>query len=218
MEEKKTMVGGISKKTLERLPLYYHYLKERKDEEVAYISSPVIAAGLNLNEVQVRKELALVSRRAGKPKAGFLVEELIEDIEEFLGYHNDNQAILAGAGSLGRALLSYRGFGQYGVEIVTAFDTDEKVVGETIAGKKVLHLDKMVNLCRRMNIRIGIITTPAEYAQSVCDRMVAGGIRAIWNFAPVHLTVPDDVLLQNENMAASLALLSKYLLEQERGE
>lgn len=217
MEEKKTMVGGISKKTLERLPLYYQYLKGRKEEEITYISSPVIAAGLNLNEVQVRKEIALVSRRAGKPKAGFLVDELIEDIENFLGYRNGNQAVLAGAGSLGRALLAYHGFAQYGVEIIAAFDTDAKLIGEMVSGKPILALDKMGNLCRRMNIHIGIITTPAEYAQSVCDRMVAAGVLAVWNFAPVHLTVPKHVLLQNENMAASLSLLSKYLMDQEKG-
>lgn len=216
MEEKKTMVGGISKKTLERLPIYYHYLQDKRQEKMTYISAPVIAAGLNLNEVQVRKELALVSKKAGKPKSGFVVEELIADIEDFLGYHNGNQAVLAGAGSLGRALLSYRGFAQYGIEIVAAFDTDEAVIGKNIGGKPVLPLDKMGNLCRRMRIHIGIITTPAEYAQSVCDWMVAGGIRAIWNFAPVHLSVPDHVLLQNENMAASLALLSKYLLEHDQ--
>lgn len=214
MEDKKTMVGGISRKTLERLPIYYHYLQDKRQEQVTYISAPVIAAGLNLNEVQVRKELALVSKRAGKPKAGFLIEELITDIEDFLGYHNANQAVLAGAGSLGRALLSYQGFAQYGIEIVAAFDTNETLIGQPVAGKPVLPLDKMGNLCRRMSIYIGIITTPAEYAQSVCDRMVAGGVRAIWNFAPVHLSVPEHVLLQNENMAASLAMLSKYLLDQ----
>lgn len=216
MEEKKTLVGGISKKTLERLPVYYHYLKDRKEEALTYISSPMIAAGLNLNEVQVRKELALVSRRAGKPKAGFLVDELVEDIETFLGYRNGNQAVIAGVGSLGRALLAYRGFSQYGIEIIAGFDTDPKLIGQAVAGKPVLALDKMGNLCRRMNIHIGVITTPAEYAQSVCDRMTAAGVLAIWNFAPVHLTVPDHVLLQNENMAASLALLSKYLLDQEK--
>lgn len=216
MEEKKTMVGGISKKTLERLPVYYHYLQDKQKEQAVHISAPVIAGDLQLNEVQVRKELALVSRRAGKPKAGFVVEELIADIEEFLGYRNVNQAVLAGAGSLGKALLSYQGFSRYGVEIVAAFDTDEGVIGENVAGRMVLPLEKMENLCRRMGIHIGIITTPAEQAQTVCDRLVAGGVRAIWNFAPVHLSVPDAVLLQNENMAASLALLSKYLLEQDR--
>lgn len=216
MEDKKTMVGGISKKTLERLPIYYHYLLDKKQEQMTYISAPVIAVGLNLNEVQVRKELALVSKRAGKPKTGFLVEELIADIEDFLGYRNVNQAALAGAGSLGRALLSYQGFQQYGLEIVAAFDTDDEIIGKIIAGKPVFPLDKMGNLCRRMSIHIGIITTPAEYAQSVCDWMVASGVRAVWNFAPVHLSVPDHVLLQNENMAASLALLSKYLMGQDK--
>lgn len=218
MEEKRTMVGGISRKTLERLPVYYHYLQEKKTRELTNISAPVIAADLDLNEVQVRKELALVSRRGGKPKSGFVVEELIADIEDFLGYHNGNQAVLAGAGSLGKALMSYKGFARYGMEIIMAFDVRESVIGESVEGKMILPMEKMEDLCRRMNIHIGIITTPAEQAQEVCDKLVAGGVRAIWNFAPVHLSVPDSVLLQNENMAASLALLSKYLLEQGREE
>ncbi|MBT9778130.1 redox-sensing transcriptional repressor Rex [Clostridium sp. MCC353] len=215
MEDKKTMVAGISKKTLERLPGYYHYLQMKKEEEQVYISAPAIAADLNLNEVQVRKELALVSKRAGKPKAGFAVEELLTDIEDFLGYNNVNQAVLVGAGALGKALLSCRDFEQYGIEIVAAFDNDPEVVGTKVAGKMVLLSDKLVNMCARMNVHIGIITAPASCAQEICDRMVLGGVRAVWNFAPVHLNVPDHVMVQNEDMAASLGMLSKYLLEHE---
>lgn len=211
MGEKKNAVGGISRKTLERLPVYQHYLAERNREGLPHISSPAMAADLHLNEVQVRKDLALVSKTAGKPKTGYVVKELLSDLEEFLGYHNVNQAVLVGAGALGRALLSYQEFEQYGVEIVAAFDCDEWLTGSKIAGKMVLPVEKAENLCRRMNIHIGIITVPRESAQEVCDRLVAGGVKAIWNFAAVQLNVPPDVFVQNENMAVSLAALSKYL-------
>lgn len=213
MEEKKHMVGGISRKTLERLPVYHHYLERKSQEGTENISAPVIAFELRLNEVQVRKDLAMVTKTAGKPKMGYQVKELIENLEEFLGFHNSNQAALVGVGSLGKALLSYKGFEQYGVEIVMAFDSDGRKVNTRIGEKMVLPMEKLENLCKRMNIHIGIITVPADQAQEVCDRLVAGKVKAIWNFAPIHLSVPDHVLVQNENMAVSLAALSKYLYE-----
>jgi redox-sensing transcriptional repressor len=216
MVQKKHMVGGISRKTLERLPVYHHYLDKKQQKEMEWISAPSIAMELQLNEVQVRKDLAMVTKTAGKPKAGYQINQLIEDIEEFLGYHNSNQAVLAGVGSLGKALLSYKGFEQYGVEIIMAFDSDGRKVNTKIGGKVVLPMEKMDNLCRRMNIHIGIITVPAENAQEVCNHLVESGVKAIWNFAPVHLSVPDHVLVQNENMAVSLAALSKYLYEAEK--
>ncbi|MBE7721703.1 redox-sensing transcriptional repressor Rex [Lacrimispora indolis] len=216
MEEKKNMVGGISRKTLERLPMYHHYLERKCREGTETISAPAIALDLRLNEVQVRKDLAMVAKTAGKPKMGYLVKDLIRDMEEFLGFHNTNQAALVGVGSLGKALLSYKGFEQYGVEIVLAFDSDGRKVNTKIGGKPVFPIEKLENLCQRMNIHIGIITVPAEYAQEVCNRLVAGGVRAIWNFAPTHLAVPGHVLVQNENMAVSLAALSKYLYEADK--
>lgn len=97
-----------------------------------------------------------------------------------------------------------------------AFDADESRTGKKVGDKMILPMEKLENLCRRMNIHIGIITVPAQAAQAVCDRLVAGGVKAIWNFAPTHLTVPDHVLVQNENMAVSLAALSKYLYEAEK--
>lgn len=216
MQEKKHPVEGISRKTLERLPVYHHYLERRALEGAVHISAPVIAGDLQLNEVQVRKDIAMVTRSAGKPRLGFEVKALIEDLEEFLGYHNDNQAVLVGAGALGSALLTYRGFEQYGVEIVMAFDSDEAKAGIRLGEKLVFPMDKLENLCRRMNIHIGIITVPAKAAQEVCERLVASGVKAIWNFAPTHLAVPDYVFVQNENMAVSLAALSKYLNDMQK--
>jgi redox-sensing transcriptional repressor len=201
----------ITMQALQRMPGYLHYLKKLQKDGVTIIASPAVANELKLNEVQVRKDLAAVSSTKGKPKKGFSVDELIADIENLLGYNNVNSAVLVGAGQLGKALLLYKGFEYYGMNIVAAFDSDPNVIGLEIGGKKVLDVEKLSGMCRRMNIHIGIITVPADQAQLVCDRLVAGGILAIWNFAPAHLSVPDNILIQNENVAISLALLSKHL-------
>jgi len=202
----------ISKQTLQRLPMYLNYLKSIPKDQAANISSTTIADALKLNHVQVRKDLALVSS-GGRPKIGYITENLIYDLEQFLGYDDVDSAIIVGAGNLGRALLSYEGFSKYGLDIVAAFDIDDTIIGTTIKGKKVLSADKLRDLCKRMKIRIGIITVPASEAQDLCNQMVESGILVIWNFAPVHLRVPADVLVQNENMAFSLAILSKHLTE-----
>jgi redox-sensing transcriptional repressor len=134
-------------------------------------------------------------------------------MERMLGYHNVNEAVLVGVGSLGRALLSYQGFDSCGMRIVAAFDNNENVVGSEINKKTVLPVSRLREICTQQNLHIGIITVPAEHAQEVCDDLVASGILAIWNFAPIHLTAPGEILIKNENMAVSLALLSKHLKE-----
>lgn len=202
--------NAISVQTLKRLPLYLNHLKSLDREKTKIIASPAIARALNLNEVQVRKDLAAI-KSGGRPRTGYLLEKLIADLEAYLGYSNINEAVLAGTGHLGRSLLSYKGFDSYGLNIVVGFDTDENVIGAEIAGKKVLPLEKLPGLCQRMHINIGIITVPVESAQAVCNLMVEAGIKAIWNFAPVTLDVPEDILVQNENMASSFAILSKHL-------
>jgi redox-sensing transcriptional repressor len=209
---KEKLFSPVSKQTLQRLPLYLHYLKSRLKDLRMNISATTIAADLNLNQIQVRKDLASVSS-GGRPKVGYVTKELIADLEHFLGYDNVNCAVLVGAGKLGKAMLAYPGFKSYGLNILAAFDTDASIIDTELAEKQIFSLDKLTELCVRLNVHIGIITVPAECAQSVCDRLVGSGILAIWNFAPVHLVVPDNILVQNENMAASLALLSKHLVE-----
>ena len=199
---------NISKQTVKRLPYYLHYLDHVAELGCRQISAAAIARDLHLNDVQVRKDLAAVSANGGKPRTGYQIAELISDIKTFLGYDNVDQAVLVGAGKLGSALLSYQEFGRYGIEIVAAFDLDER---PPVDGKPVLPLDKLSDLCRRMQIHIGILTVPAKAAQQCCDLLVSSGICAVWNFAPVHLSVPDGILVQNENMAESLALLSQHL-------
>ena len=211
------MEKEISRATLKRLPTYLSYLKALPSEASANISATALAAGLHMGEVQVRKDLALVSD-GGRPKIGYNREHLIADIENFLGYGNSNDAVLIGAGKLGRALLGYGGFAEYGLNIVAAFDANDTLIGTTNGGKPIMHLSRLGEVCQRYKIKIGIITVPAEYAQGVCDLLIENGILAIWNFAPKHLNVPDGILVQNENMAASLALLCKHLNERIQGQ
>lgn len=201
------MTGTISKQALRRLPYYLDYLKRRYSEGALTISATMVAADLKLNEVQVRKDLAAVSVTGGKPKTGYVTAELIHDLERFLGYNNTKEAILAGAGKLGQALLSYKEFSRYGLNIVAAFDNNPELVDNS----RIFPEDKMQDLCSRLKVHIGIISVPPEAARKVCDEMVACGILAIWNFAPVHLIVPPNVIIQNENLAASLAVLSQNL-------
>ena len=210
------MNGTISKQALRRLPFYLDYLKKKQTDGVRNISATTVANDLKLNEVQVRKDLALVSD-GGRPKIGYQRLGLVEDIEQFLGYDNTNDAVLIGAGKLGRALLGYSGFSEYGLNIVAAFDSDASVAGTDASGKPVLPLSALEDLCSRRKILIGILTVPAAAAQGVCDLLIRNGIKAIWNFAPTHLDVPPQILVQNENMATSLAVLSKHLSAQMKG-
>ena len=203
----------ISKSTLKRLPVYLSYLKGIPADGSAYISATALATALDMGEVQVRKDLALVSS-GGRPKVGYHRDSLIKDIEAFLGYANTNDAVIVGAGKLGRALLGYSGFAEYGLNILAAFDSNDALIGTSKSGKPIMHMSRLEEFCQANKIRIGIITVPAEYAQETGDRLIACGIKALWNFAPKHLDVPGDILVQSENMAASLAVLSKHLSEQ----
>lgn len=201
---------SISRAALQRLPVYMTYLRSLPDSKT-YISAPVIAAALRMGEVQVRKDLAAACGGEGKPKVGYSVSQLIAGLGAFLGYDELSDAVVVGAGRLGRALLDYRGFREYGVRLVAGFDIDEALAGTTETGKPIYPLSCFEEICGKLHARMGILCVPADCAQAVCDLMVRCGIRAILNFAPTHLTVPDNVELQCENIAADLASLSGRL-------
>ena len=199
----------ISKATLGRLPSYLEFLRNLPPDKVPYISATAIAKHLGLGEVQVRKDLAAVSG-AGKPKLGYVTAELVEKFEDFLGCNQLTSAVLVGAGKLGRALLQYDEFEKYGVKISAAFDSNERAIS---LGTKteILPMNQFEYFCKTQNIKLGIITVGEGSAQAVCDQMVKSGITAIWNFAPCKLNVPAGILLQNENLALSLAHLNNQL-------
>jgi len=199
----------ISKAVLKRLPGYLTYLRTLSDSATPYISATSLANALGMGEVQVRKDLAMVSD-GGRPKIGYLRESLIEDIEQFLGYDNTTDAVLIGAGKLGQALLDYHGFDAYGLNILAAFDSNP-TAEKTDEGKPIYHISQLQSFCRANKVLMGIITVPTRFAQEVCDQLIACGIKAVWNFAPTHLEVPANILVQNENMATSLAVLSMHL-------
>jgi redox-sensing transcriptional repressor len=211
-------IKAVTTQALRRMPYYIQQLRSLKEENIDTVSAPKIAERLKLNEVQVRKDFAAVSSSRGKPKAGFSVTELLINMEEMLGYNNTDEAVLVGTGPLAQAILAHEGIQNYGLKIVTAFDFISEDTESEINGIKILPFEKISNLCRRMQIHIGIITVPGQQAQVICDQLVAGGVLAIWNFTPVHLTVPDYVFVQNENFAASLALLSKHIKRELKAE
>jgi redox-sensing transcriptional repressor len=204
----------VSKSVLKRLPVYLTYLKSLNDETAPFISATSVASALGLGEVQVRKDLASVSD-GGKPKVGYQRTRLIDDIEQFLGYDNNTDAVIIGAGKLGQALMGYSGFATYGLHILAAFDVAPSAT-ETSSGKPILPMEQLEPFCKANKVRMGIITVPASQAQKVCEALIASGIRAIWNFAPTHLDVPEHILVQNEDMATSLAVLSMHLQAQKK--
>lgn len=204
--------AAIPLPSLNRLPQYHHYLSGLKTNGIKTVSCSAIGSDLNLVPVQVRKDLQYTGI-VGKPKTGYAVPELIAAIETFLGWNNVHEAFLAGAGNLGTALLGHERFSNFGLRIVAAFDTDPEKIGQWIYQKMVLPLDKLAELARRMSIHLGIITAPAEQAQSIADEMAIGGIQAIWNFAPVRLKVPPVIIVHNEDLYASLASLSWKLAQ-----
>ncbi|MDF2942328.1 MAG: redox-sensing transcriptional repressor [Herbinix sp.] len=202
----------ISTQTLQRMPMYLNYLKDLPVGGAANISATMMADDLRLNDVQVRKDLAMVGQ-GGRPKIGYVVKDLISDIEHCLGFNNIDSAVLIGVGNLGRTLLEYEGFSECGVDIVVAFDVNQSIVGTTINGKRILPVSKLYSICSRMKIKMGIITVGTGEAQGICDLLVKSGVVAIWNFASVRLNVPSNVFVHNDNMTSSLAVLSNYLVE-----
>ena len=203
-------VNQITRATLGRLPLYLNYLKQIESSGTTSISATTIAKALSLGEVQVRKDLASVSG-AGKPKVGYESSDLIKRLEDILGSNSITSAVLVGAGKLGRALLDYNGFEEFGIKIVAAFDSNDEVIRFSKTSKDILPISTLSEYCKANNVKLGIITVGQGSAQQVCNMMEESGIKAIWNFAPCNLEVSDGILVKNENLALSLAHLSNQL-------
>ena len=199
----------IGDKMVKRFPLYLRLLHEMAAQGERFASGAVVAKALALDPIVVRKDLSKTGVR-GKPRLGFPLAEIIAAIEKFLGWNANTEAVLAGAGRLGSALLGYSGFRHQGFKIVAAFDANPKKRGK-ISGIPVYPASQIAETVRRLNVSLGILTVPADQAQSVADAMMAGGVRGIWNFTPVQLFVPADVMVKREDLAASLAVLSHRL-------
>lgn len=195
---------SMTRATLGRLPSYLEYLRSRSESEA--VSAGSIAHALGYGEVLVRRDLNLVCSE-GRPKIGYPRKALIYDLETVLNVSGNTPAIIVGAGKLGRALMNYRGFRQYGFSIAAGFDSDPSKQDAANESCPVYPMEFLPDFCREHGVSIGIITVPGPVAQRVCDLMTESGITAIWNFAPCRLRVPKNVTMRQENLALSLAHL-----------
>ena len=203
--------------TILRLPTYLDYLLTCRDGRVKVFHHHKSLKTLGLTGIQVRKDLARF--QILETTSWLSVEPLIEDIRTFLGYDREKIAFLAGAGHLGTALLHYQGFADYGIKIVAAFDTDPELQYETIGQTPVHPVEDIAEQVAEHDPQMMIICVPADQAQGIADASIAAGIKVFWNFAPTTLNVADDVIVQNMNMAQSLALLSnRAMMFQQRME
>ena len=200
----------ISDAVIRRLPRYYRYLDDLHSKGIVRISSNSLGERMGITASQIRQDLSCFGE-FGQQGYGYNILELRTEIGHILGVDEGHRLVVVGAGHLGQALLSYGEFAHYGLKIAAAFDSNPDLQGSSIHGCPVYGMDMLPIVCQQNNIPIGIITTPAQYAQDVCDQLVAAGCKAIWNFAHVHLYVPEGTLVQNEDMAVSFALLSNRL-------
>lgn len=208
-EEKNTDKNlKVSHQTLKRLPDYLHYLQKAEKNGIYNISAPKMGSDLQADPTQIVKDLAVTGVK-GKPRVGYNVVELISTIEHYLGFNRDNEAFLVGAGKLGQALLSYQELQGFGIKIIAAFDVDKNKINKPYGTINILPFDKMGELASRLGVSIGIITTPREAAQQAADAMIKSGIKAIWNFAPIKLVLPPNIIVQNTSMYANVAVLLK---------
>lgn len=196
----------VSRAALGRIPVYLRFL-ESLPQDTETVSATVIAKELGFGEVQVRKDLGAICS-SGKPRIGYTVSDLKASLECLIDSRN-GKAVIVGAGKLGKALLDYGGFFDYGLDILAAFDTE--VSQNNASGKPILPIDGLHDFCKENDVSIGVITVPAKAAQEVCDKLCQSGIKAIMSFAPCKLTAPEGIAIQYENMALSLAHLKTQI-------
>lgn len=202
---------AISKNLVYRLPIYLTISRRLLDEGAKYITAPQISDITGINVETVKKDLSQICKTPGNPKLGREADVLVEEILDFGVYTKQTNAIIIGVGHLGRALLNYTGFGEWGLSISAGFDRDASLIGTKVNDKPIYDINDIAHVVKDSGAEIAIVTVPKEYAQQLVDYAIAAGIRAIWNFAPIHINVPDGVILQNENMASSLSLLNYNL-------
>jgi len=203
-------IGSLPITTVQRLPNYLRLVRELQREGLEAVSSARLAETLRVEAIQIRKDFGYIGI-TGRPKTGYRVDELVDVIEQCLSWNRVQDAILVGAGNLGRALMGYRGFATHGLRIVAAFDVDPGITGESVNEISVHALSELAPIARRLKVRMAILTVSPEAAQAAADKLVDAGIEGIWNFTGKRLSVPDDVIIQDQDIATGLAVLSAKL-------
>ena len=202
----------IPEPTLRRLPLYLSNAKLMKEKGEKYVSSTQISKQINIDASQIAKDLSYVDI-AGRTRVGYDIDLLIQVLEDFLGFTNMHRAYLFGVGSLGGALLRDSGLSHFGLQIVGAFDINPELVGTKINGIPIYHSDDFEQRMKQDGVNIGVLTVPITIAQEISDKMIAGGIKAIWNFTPFRIRVPENIVVQNTSLYAHLAVMFNRLNE-----
>ena len=200
----------VPEPTLRRLPWYLSNIKLMKDKGEQYVSSTQISKEINIDASQIAKDLSYVNI-SGRTRVGYNIDALIEVLESFLGFTNMHKAFLFGVGSLGAALLRDSGLHHFGLEIVAAFDVNPELVGKDLNGIPIYHSDDFEAKMKEYDVNIGVLTVPINIAQEITDKMVDGGIKAVWNFTPFRIRVPENIVVQNTSLYAHLAVLFNRL-------
>ncbi|MDR2679735.1 MAG: redox-sensing transcriptional repressor Rex [Tannerella sp.] len=204
--------GKIPEPALRRLPWYLAYVKLLKGKGDTVVSSTQIAKEINVDASQVAKDLSFVNI-SGKTRVGYEINALINILENFLGFTSRHKAFLFGVGQLGAALMRDSGLNQYGVEIVAGFDIRTDVTGKEIDGIPVFPMNTLPEKQKKYGATIAIITVPVENAQEATDFIVANGIKALWNFTPFRIRVPENIVVQNTSIYAHLAVMFNRMNE-----
>lgn len=202
----------IPEPTLRRLPWYLSCAKLMRDKGEKFVSSTQISKQINIDSSQIAKDLSYVDI-SGRTRVGYEVDLLISVLEDFLGFTNLHRAYLFGVGSLGGALLRDSGLSHFGLKIVGAFDVNPDLVGTEINGIPIYHTDELQQHMQKDKVNIGVLTVPIAISQQVTDKMVEGGIKAVWNFTPFRIRVPEGIVVQNTSLYAHLAVMFNRLNE-----
>ena len=200
----------VPEPTLRRLQWYLSNVKLLRKKGERFVSSTQISKEINIDASQIAKDLSYVNI-SGRTRVGYEIDTLIAVLEDFLGFTNIHKAFLFGVGSLGGALLRDSGLNHFGLEIVAAFDVNPDLVGTTLNGIPIYHSNDFEKKMREYDVNIGVLTVPIEIAQTITDTMVAGGIKAVWNFTPFRIRVPEDIVVQNTSLYAHLAVMFNRL-------
>ena len=200
----------VPEPTLRRLPWYLSNIKLMKEKGEQYVSSTQISKEINIDASQIAKDLSYVNI-SWRTRVGYNIDALIEVLESFLGFTNMHKAFLFGVGSLGAALLRDSGLHHFGLEIVAAFDVNPELVGKDLNGIPIFHSDDFEAKMKEYDVNIGVLTVPINIAQEITDKMVDGGIKAVWNFTPFRIRVPENIVVQNTSLYAHLAVMFNRL-------
>jgi redox-sensing transcriptional repressor len=199
-------VADIPRSILERLVQYHQIALGAGEDGNENLSSGFLSEILNVDETLVRKDMASVGI-VGKPRVGYSTGQIINKLEETMGLSKNTDAVLIGCGGIGSALLRYTGFRKYGLRIAAAFDSDYQKVNQRIGDYVILPMEKCRSVINTFRVKVAILAVPAGVAQETADWLVKRGVLAIWNFAPIHLKVPEGIVVRNENLALGLAEL-----------